>query len=275
MTANIAPLAASPSTTEPALGARRLHEARTFAAAQEELGAAELARALDEGTWVQLWWGVVVPEHRMRDPLTRAAAALLRAGPAAVLAGPTAAAMHGCTAAHAEVAPDADPGPPETLHVVIPYDRQMRSRPGLSVRQAWVRETDVVELDGLRTQALDVALAELLCIGPQRVALACLEQALGQFPPETGERLRRLVGQRIARRRDRRGTRQAAGLLELAWVGGPPETCRPRPCPSQTRQPQPGQPQPRPTEPRPTEPCQTQTESCPGSAAEREWGAAS
>lgn len=162
---------------------------------------------------MQLWWGVVVPEHRVRDPLTRAAAALLRAGPAAVLAGPTAAAMHGCTAA------DGD-----TLHVAVPYDRQVRSCPGLAVRQAWVRESDVVELDGLRVQALDVALAELLCTGPQRMALASLEQALGHFPAAAAEELRGLVGERVARRRDRRGTRRATGLLELAWVGGPPRS---------------------------------------------------
>lgn len=189
----------------------RLHEARTLAAAREELGAAELARALREGTWVQPWWGVVVPEHRRRDPLTRAAAALLRGGRWAVLSGATAAAMHGCTAA------DGD-----TLHVTVPYDRQLRSCPGLSARQAWVRESDVVELDGLRTQALDVALAELLCTGPQRVALASLEQALGWFPRPAAEELRRLVGQRLDLRRDRRGTRRATGLLELAWVGGVP-----------------------------------------------------
>jgi hypothetical protein len=189
----------------------RLHEARTLAAAREELGAAELARALREGTWVQPWWGVVVPEHRRRDPLTRAAGALLRGGRWAVLSGATAAAMHGCTAA------DGD-----TLHVTVPYDRQLRSCPGLSARQAWVRESDVVELDGLRTQALDVALAELLCTGLQRVALASLEQALGWFPPAAAEGLRRLVGERLDRRRDRRGTRRATGLLELAWVGGAP-----------------------------------------------------
>lgn len=190
-----------------AVASGRLHEARTCARARVELGAAELARALDEGTWVQPWWGVVVPEHRMRDPLTRAAAALLRAGPAAVLSGATAAAMHGCTAAD-----------DETLHVTIPYDRQVRSCSGLSVRQAWVRESDVVELDGLRAQALDVALAELLCTGPQRIALASLEQALAQFPSDAAEELRRLVGERLERRRDRRGTRRAVGLLELAWV---------------------------------------------------------
>lgn len=162
---------------------------------------------------MQPWPGVVVPAHRAREPLTRAGAALLRAGPHAVLSGATAVAMHGCAAAESR-----------TLEVTIPYDRQLRSSPGLSVRQARVREPDVQRLDGLRVFALDVALAELLCTGPQRVALACLEQALAQLTSEGGgsEHFRRLVAERLSRRVDRRGTRRASGLLELAWSGPPP-----------------------------------------------------
>jgi hypothetical protein len=169
-------------------------------------GSEELATLLEDRDWVELWPGVVVPEPRVRDPLTRAAAALLRAGPGAVLSGPTAAAMHGCTAAA---------GP--TTHVTAPYDRQLRSLPELCVRQAWIRESEVIELDGLRVHTLDVALAELLCTGPQRLALACLEQALGRFETSRAEHFRALVRERISRRRDRRGTRQAIGLLDLAW----------------------------------------------------------
>lgn len=163
---------------------------------------------LEAGDWVELWPGVVVPTPRQRDPVTRAAAALLRAGPGAVLSGATAAAMHGCTAAAGTV-----------TRVTVPYDRQVRSSAGLSVRQAWIRESDVVELAGLRVFALDVALTELLCTGPQRIALACLEQALGRLDERSAEHFRGLVRERIARRRDRRGTRQAVGLLELAWPG--------------------------------------------------------
>lgn len=171
-------------------------------------GLAEFAALLEAGDWVELWPGVVVPAPRQRDPLARAAAALLRAGTGAVLSGPTAAAMHGCSAAT---------GP--TTHVTVPYDRQVRSSDGLSVRQAWIRECDVVELAGLRVLALDVVLTELLCTGPHRLALACLEQALGRFDERSAEHFRGLVRERIARRRDRRGTRQAVGLLELAWPG--------------------------------------------------------
>ncbi|MER5387865.1 hypothetical protein [Saccharopolyspora sp. NPDC002686] len=172
--------------------------------AERLLGPDELSAALDDGEWVQPWHGVVVPAARAHDPMTRAAAALLRAGPHSVLSGLTAVAMHGCGPAD------------EVVDVTIPYDREVRSQPDLTVHQAWVRECDVVELDGLRTQALDFAITELLCTGDQRQALDCLEQALGQLG-EHAEHFRELVAERVARRRDRRGTRRASALLGLAW----------------------------------------------------------
>ncbi|WP_460961430.1 hypothetical protein [Parasphingorhabdus pacifica] len=150
------------------------------------------------------WRGVVVAGSREHDPLTRAAAALIRSGPSAVLSGPTAVAMHGCAAAE---------GP--SVHVTVPYDRQVRALPGLVITQAWIRESDVVLLNGLRAQALDVAITELLCTGPQRVALACLEQALVDLGA-AGGRFRAMVGERLDRRVDRRGTRQGSALLGLA-----------------------------------------------------------
>ncbi|MCI2419070.1 hypothetical protein MOQ72_16620 [Saccharopolyspora sp. K220] len=182
-----------------------LHGAMTRGDAERLLGCAELAAGLAEERWVEPWFGVVVPAARAQDPLTRAAAALLRAGPYSVLSGATAAAMHGCGS-----------GSDDVVHVTIPYHRELRSQPDLVIHQAWIRECDVVELDGLRTQALDVAIAELLCTGPQRPALDCLEQALAQLG-DSAERFRAIVGERLARRRDRRGTRQAAALLQLAW----------------------------------------------------------
>lgn len=187
------------------LAGRELHGALTRRGAEELIGADELAQALDDGAWRELWTGVVVPERRAQDPRTRAAAALLRTGPYSVLSGTTAAAMHGCTAA-------TDP----VLHVTVPYDRELRSMPGLAVHNAWIRERDIVELDGLRCQALDVALCDLLCTGPRRTALACLEQAL-QILAGHAEQFRALVSRRIAERRDRRGTRRGADLLALAW----------------------------------------------------------
>ncbi|WP_207954349.1 hypothetical protein [Saccharopolyspora elongata] len=182
-----------------------LHGAMTRRDAEQALGRAEVAAGLAAGDWVEPWYGVVVPATRVHDPLTRAAAALLRAGPHAVLSGATAVAMHGC-----DLAADG------MVHVTIPYDRELRSQPDLVIHQAWVRECDVVELDGLRTQALDVAICELLCTGEQRSALDCLEQALAQLG-EAAERFRALVAERLARRRDRRGTRRATALLQLAW----------------------------------------------------------
>lgn len=174
-----------------------------------------MRHALATGDWVELWPGVVVPGGDVHDPMTRGAAALLRAGPSAVLSAGTAVAMHGCSAAEALA-----------VEVTVPYDRQVRSRPGFVVHQGRVAESDVVELDGLRTQALDVALAELLCRGDsQRRALSCLHQAMKQADEverdvrgsgHGAESLRAMVAERVARRRDRRGTRRAAAVLELA-----------------------------------------------------------
>ncbi|GAA2781258.1 hypothetical protein [Saccharopolyspora taberi] len=185
------------------------HGAMTRPDAERLFGAADLDAALRDRSWVEPWPGVVVPGDREHDPRTRASAALLRAGPTAVLSGATAAAMHGCTAAADDI-----------VHVTIPYYREKRSSPGLVIHQSWVREDDVVELDGLRVHALDVAIADLLCTGPQRMALACLEQALAGLG-EQAPRFRALVEERLARRRDRRGTKQAAGLLGLAWSKPP------------------------------------------------------
>lgn len=149
------------------------------------------------------------PGRRIHEPLTRAAAALLLAGPSAVLSGSTAVAMHGCSAAA---------GAP--IHVTTPYDRQLRSRPGLVVHQGRIREPDVVELDGLRVYALDIALAELLCTGPRVTALACLEQALAELDSDGAEHVRGLLVERVNRRVDRRGTRRARAVLEFVRDSG-------------------------------------------------------
>ncbi|GAA4834577.1 hypothetical protein GCM10025787_12850 [Saccharopolyspora rosea] len=191
------------------------HAALTRVDAERLLGRTELDAALDDGTWTELWSGVVVPAQFAEDRRTRAAAALLRAGPHAVLSGVTAVAMHGCTAAR-----------DDAVHVTIPYDRERRSTADLVFHQAWIRESDVVELDGLRVHALDFATAELLCTGPQRMALACLEQTLDELAGNA-EHFRWLVAERLARRRDRRGTRRAAALLELAWSPSSAEEAEP------------------------------------------------
>lgn len=171
-------------------------------------------KALATGDWVELWEGVVVPGRWIHEPTVRAAAALLRSGPHAVLSGPTAVAMHGCSAA--VEAP---------VHVTVPYDRQPRSRPGLAVHQGRIGESDVVELDGLRVHTLDAALTALLCTGPRRMASACLKQALGGLDAGGAERLRGRIVERVRRRVDRRGTKQAAAVLELVRGGEAREPC--------------------------------------------------
>ncbi|MEU6130254.1 hypothetical protein ABZ805_13875 [Saccharopolyspora sp. NPDC047091] len=188
-------------------GASR-HGALTRPVAEELLGADGLSAELDAGRWVEPWGGVVLPARRARDPLARAEAALLRAGPHAVLTGPTAAAMHGCTEAFDEAA----------VHLAVPYHRQPRSVRGLSIKQMCLRESEVLELDGLRVHALEIALVEMLCTGERRTALACLEQALAALGPAAA-RFHAVVAEQVDRRRDRRGTRRACELLDLARLG--------------------------------------------------------
>lgn len=196
---------------EPGRGRRpgaSLHGALARSTAEEVFGADRVSAELDAGRWVEPWGGVLLPARRARDPLARAEAALLRAGPHAVLSGPTAVAMHGCTEAFDD----------EVVHVAVPYHRQPRSVPGLLIKQTCVRESEVLELDGLRVHALEVALVEMLCTGERRTALACLEQALAALGP-AAERFHAVVAEQVHRRRDRRGTRRAAELLDLARLG--------------------------------------------------------
>ncbi|PRW62430.1 hypothetical protein [Actinopolyspora mortivallis] len=180
---------------------QRMGGAATHAEACRRLGGREeLRRALSTGTLVNLWPGVVVLAEEVDDPATRARAALLRAGPEAVLSGLTALAVHGCRAALSRV-----------TYVTVPYHRQVRRAPGLVVRQNGVREGEVVELDGLPTQVLDLALTEVLCTAEEQRAVSCLRQ-VASLPSGT-EGLWALVEQRLRVRRDRRGTRRARALL--------------------------------------------------------------
>ncbi|QGK71358.1 hypothetical protein GIY23_19180 [Allosaccharopolyspora coralli] len=197
---------ASPSAAHPCAA---LFGVLTREAVRRDSGVGAEQAMLADPAWTELWPGVLVPTRDRDDPRTRAAAGLLRCGPQSVLCGFTALAMHGCRSIDSA-----------RVHVLVPYDRQHRSRTGLVVHQGWVREAEVQELDGLRVQALDVALTDVLCAGESRAALACLEDAFTLLPPEGVSRLRAAVRHRIAQRRDRRGTRQASGLLALAWVPG-------------------------------------------------------
>lgn len=143
-----------------------------------------------------------MPAESLHQPRTRALAALLWGAPGAVLSGPTALAVHGCAPV------------PTTTYLTVVHDRRPPRGSGLVARQSRVRESEVVELDGLRTQVLDVALTEVLCTaGDATFASACLRRTLSAMTPAAARQLVELVRRRVAIRADRRGTRRALALL--------------------------------------------------------------
>ncbi|MFL6121621.1 endonuclease domain-containing protein [Actinophytocola sp.] len=148
---------------------------------------------------------VLVERDRQLELRTRAAAALLMAGDRAVLTSHTAAVLFGCTAA--------DSG---RVHVLVPYDRPLRSTPDIAVHHGHYDETDVVTVDGLRVYALECVLTELLCRASRATALACMDQALALAAPQARNEFRAEVAHRIGARRDSRGRRRAEVLLNLA-----------------------------------------------------------
>lgn len=152
-----------------------------------------------------MWAGVVADGDRAAQLVTRAAAALVAAGPRAAITGPTAAHLHGCTAV------DGNP-----VHVVVPYGHALRSRPGLVVRRSRQFEPDVVLRDGLRVLDLETVLIDLMCTSRPRDALAVLDQALAQVPARERQDVRRHLFVGLGERRDPRGTVQAARILGLA-----------------------------------------------------------
>ncbi len=136
------------------------------------------------------------------DPISRATAGLLAAGPDAVLSRNTAASIHGCTAADcAEV------------HVTVPYSKWVRSKRGLIVHHDRFDSADVVRRHDLPVLSLPATITEMLCTAPRWVALACLDQALASLPGgEIGE-FRTDVDQRLAMRDERKGVSAAQALL--------------------------------------------------------------
>ncbi|WP_027942064.1 DUF559 domain-containing protein [Amycolatopsis taiwanensis] len=148
---------------------------------------------------------VLVDPRRATEFATRAAAALLFAGPAAVLSGPSALVVHGCSAA--DTAP---------VHVLVPYHRKPASRPGVIVHHGRFDEQDVQEVSGLRTLAIDAALVDVLCRERPQSAIACADQVLAMVPEGARADLRSLLAERVRARADSRGTVRALALLELA-----------------------------------------------------------
>jgi hypothetical protein len=146
---------------------------------------------------------------------TKAAAALLAVGPPVALAGVTSLALHGISAAD-----------DREIHVMVPYSRRIRSRPGLVVHQGGFRDEDMIEIDGLAMFSLDRALADFLCDGDKRAAFAAVDEAMRGLPSDHVGKLRENVRDRLTDRRDRRGIHRALMLLDLATgkAESPPES---------------------------------------------------
>lgn len=173
------------------------------------LGERAVRGALKDGVLVQLWGrGIVVDGRRVLDPLTRASAALLAAGPGAVLSGNTAACLHGCTAVECV-----------DVHVTVPYRSWVRSKPGLLIHHGRFAPDDVVVRHMLPVLSLDVTVAELLCTEVRWKALACLDQALSAAPDHGVAVFMAAVDEHLLRRDDRRGVRTAESLLALGSAG--------------------------------------------------------
>lgn len=141
---------------------------------------------------------------RELDPLTRASAGLLAAGPEAVLSHDTAACLHGCS-----VLATTD------VHVTVPYTHWVKSRRGLVVHHDRFSRENIVERDGLPVLELEQVVAEVLCSRTPWRALACLDQALSGLSDQHARSLVAKVDLRLAGRADRRGTRIAESLLCL------------------------------------------------------------
>ena len=169
------------------------------------VGRYRVRAALRRGELVPLWAGVLVDADRATELTSLAAAALLAAGPEAAITGPTAANFYGCTSL-----------PATPVHVIVPYEHWLRSRPGLVVHNGRCFEPDVEEIEGLRVLGLEAVLAQLLCTARPADALAVADEALSQVPEPLRADLRSRVHARVRRREDPRGTVRGASVLDLA-----------------------------------------------------------
>jgi hypothetical protein len=188
-----------------------LHGAYPYENVRTALGNYRLRAAMDNAEFVCLGRSVLLDASRTFDLRTRAAGALLLAGPDAVLVGSTAAVLHGCTAIG---------GHP--VHIRVPYLRRVRSRDGLVVHQGPVAESEVEQLDGLRVLRPEPLLAELLRTESRRGALACADELLRGLPEPDRLAFHAAVDAVLAEHPDRRRVRQARELFDLAT--GLPET---------------------------------------------------
>lgn len=178
------------------------------------IGRGRLDAAMRSGGLRALWTGVVVEAGRWLDPWSRAAGALLLAGPTAVLTDVTAALVHGC---RSQSTADA--------HILVPYGLCLRSRSGLVVHHGGFFSDDVDEREGLRVLSLDRVVSDMLCTAKRPDALALADEAL-KLAGCDAELFRKAVGTRLESRQDPRGTVLAAGLIDLASprADSPPES---------------------------------------------------
>lgn len=167
------------------------------------------------GVLAQPWRGVVIRASDSLELATRAQAALLVVGPPAALSGATALALHGISAVD-----------DTRIHMTVPSSRRIKSKPGLAIHQADFQPSDVVELNGLATFSLDLALADFLCDGDKRTAFAAVDEAMRGLVPDHVRTLRANVRDRVVDRHDRRGIHRAVMLLDLATgkAESPPES---------------------------------------------------
>ena len=144
-----------------------LHGAYRRADLLRECGRRQVDNALRSGLLRPMWTGVVVDGRRALDVRTVASAALLTTGAEAVICGPTAALLHGCTALT-----------PAETHVLVPYGKGPRKRPGLIVHHSCFYAEQVTDLDGLRVLSLPQVVADQLCTARPADALALADEAL-------------------------------------------------------------------------------------------------
>jgi hypothetical protein len=181
------------------------HGAISRQVAITRFGTQEVRRMQEAGRWHAPWSGVLVDANRLTDPLTRASAALVLAGPDAVLGGPTAAHVHGCRSVE-----------PLPVHLVVPYGHWLRSRPGLDVHNGRFLDTDREMRRELAVLSLERVLTDMLCRARPSDALALTDEALAMIDPDRREAYRAVIARRLEQRRDPRGTRRGARILGLA-----------------------------------------------------------
>ena len=199
------PKVSEPATLEVMIDWGGRHGAVSRSEADRVLGRRMVLEGLATGVLAQPWRGVVIHAADSLNLTTRAQAALLAVGRPAALSGATSLAVHGISVVDET-----------SIHVTVPHSRRTRSKPGLTIHHADFRPSDVVELDGLATFSLDLALADFLCDGDKRTAFAALDEALHGLVPDHARALRENVRDRIVDRRDRRGIHRAVLLLGLA-----------------------------------------------------------